>query len=446
MTNNASSKSQTALSIAEQLKSVMSVFWVRADNMANFTTDFMRIPSALDVSQNNGSPRDADSRSVENSKQMLECMTDPWLLILDNADHLESLWNPAEDAPRIVDSLPSSGRILITTRDRRVLEAMGVGRDIGLMTKREAADLLERSIPPELHQSTDSKPQSRFSDLLDELGGLPLAIAQAAANIRELRLTLSQYVTAYKDKMNWMDLTSKSTLDLQSSEQRISSPSIQVSLALSIDYLAKYEPRSVECLNYMAFFDCQCIQRWLLQSLPQYSDLNMLEFQELITPICNLYLAQEIWPDEEHSNLMAYQIHPFIHEQLFRRLLSPDAHVFADPVIALIQYHMPDLFASENNDKDFTRRTLAPHAMFLIDRNRDLGRVTEDVALLLAKLGFFYFKRDLIELCLKTLASALEMATSLQLWPKIALNGHLCSFANANAFASLANLQKPFRS
>ncbi|MFF9898439.1 NB-ARC domain-containing protein [Streptomyces longispororuber] len=95
-----------------------------------------------------------------------------WLVVLDDvADpaDLRGLWPPASP----------HGRTLVTTR-RRDAALAGEGRrlvEVGLFTKAEALDYLTTSLAA--HSRTE--PPGQLTALAEELGHLPLALAQAAA-------------------------------------------------------------------------------------------------------------------------------------------------------------------------------------------------------------------------------------------------------------------------
>lgn len=116
-----------------------------------------------------------------------------WLFILDNADDLDVLFSKSNNLLKpLFEYLPrtSNGRVLITTRDRRVGERL-TGRstclDI-LPNAAEAALLLQSKLP---EATTD--PVASAS-LLQGLDYLPLAITQATAFICESNISLAEYV------------------------------------------------------------------------------------------------------------------------------------------------------------------------------------------------------------------------------------------------------------
>jgi tetratricopeptide (TPR) repeat protein len=126
---------------------------------------------------------------------------DRWLLILDNVDTKE-----AEKA--VLEVLPSlsQGRILITSRirdwpptvRRQPLETLSLDEAEQFLLERTAEDRAKSEDDPE---------QARR--LAEELGGLPLALEQAAAYIVHYQMSISAYLEDWQrqreEVLNWYD-------------------------------------------------------------------------------------------------------------------------------------------------------------------------------------------------------------------------------------------------
>ncbi|MGW7106547.1 tetratricopeptide repeat protein [Streptomyces xanthophaeus] len=110
-----------------------------------------------------------------------------WLVVLDDvldAAVLRNLWPPASP----------TGRTLITTRNRD--SALTEGRhqiSVGLFTPDEAARYLGQRL------AGIASGNAELRALADDFGHLPLALAQAAAYIRENALTLDEYRTELRE-------------------------------------------------------------------------------------------------------------------------------------------------------------------------------------------------------------------------------------------------------
>jgi len=126
---------------------------------------------------------------------------DRWLLILDNVDTQEA----KEAVLKVLPSL-STGRVLITSRlrewppsvQRQPLETLSLDEAQKFLLERTASDRT---------RSEDDLAQARR--LAEELGGLPLALEQAAAYIVHHQMSLSEYLNDWQSEreqvLNWYD-------------------------------------------------------------------------------------------------------------------------------------------------------------------------------------------------------------------------------------------------
>ena len=122
------------------------------------------------------------------------------LLVIDNADDLDLFRAQTTGAINLSTFLPSNADILLTTYQRQFLGFFAPsshGVQVRPLEYDEAEQLLISSVPEGLARSSD---HTTVDDLITLLAGLPLAIAQAAANVRELHMSLPQYVRAYRNK------------------------------------------------------------------------------------------------------------------------------------------------------------------------------------------------------------------------------------------------------
>jgi hypothetical protein len=101
-----------------------------------------------------------------------------WLLIFDNAEIPRDLaaWLPGG----------SGGHVLITTRTRGWGEVAGAAVEVGVFARDESAAILCGRVP--------GLPQPEAERLAEELGDLPLGIAQAASYLAESGMPQAQYL------------------------------------------------------------------------------------------------------------------------------------------------------------------------------------------------------------------------------------------------------------
>ncbi len=126
---------------------------------------------------------------------------DRWLLILDNVDTPEAQAAVMEILPSL-----STGRVLITSRirdwapvvDRQLLERLGPDEARRYLLDRTAGDRIPAADDREL-----------AGRLADKLGGLPLALAQAAAYIAHYQTSFADYLQTWQKErdevLTWHD-------------------------------------------------------------------------------------------------------------------------------------------------------------------------------------------------------------------------------------------------
>ncbi|KAG8530142.1 uncharacterized protein KY384_005625 [Bacidia gigantensis] len=121
-----------------------------------------------------------------------------WLLIVDNADDGDIVFGKKGESNGVIDYLPKSenGLTLFTTRNRGMAVDLA-GSDIveiHEMGPVEAETFLRQS----LVQKESLQDQRIVSELLEELTFLPLAIAQAAAYINTMQITIAGYLHLFQ--------------------------------------------------------------------------------------------------------------------------------------------------------------------------------------------------------------------------------------------------------
>ena len=359
-------KTQIALNYALEKAKTMSVFWVHSDSRMNFSNDYRRILRTLCPESISSTDRTIDEEILAQTCQALQkhrhC-----LLILDNADDFDLFNQGQSGGPSLSAFLPENADIIVTTRDRRLLGFLlpaSHGEEVSQLGEDQSDRLLLNSVPAHLAKTCDHK---TVRELLAELAGLPLAIAQAAANIRVLQWSLAQFIEAYREKKDRMDLMSEPAVEDQSDNTRPASHSILVTWEMSFEYLEAKFPRSAVCLNIMSLFHWQYIPSEILRCLPQFKELSKVAFQNVIKHLLHLSLINETAPSD---GLSQYIVHPIIHERVLFRLRDNNPGQIADlldDAVAVMEVHFPCLSkvpeqARKSSDFPVTR-SLIPHAL-----------------------------------------------------------------------------------
>jgi tetratricopeptide (TPR) repeat protein len=278
--------------------------------------------------------------------------TPPWLLILDEADDKETFLG-SPDSIKLAEYIPkaSHGRVLITTRDSRVaglcdgqVVPAQNGIRIGPMDFEDSFCLFHKFMRQDLMLDVS---KDRCWNFLNMLGGLPLAIVQAASYIREEETSIEDFVALYKDIDRHGELFQESAIstDMEQksvlytwelSYRRIAGPLYPESksdAAMLLDLLAflDAEESPFRYLNeienrikdhaepimappdwrmLMSHFKPQQSPSSLLESIYNRRFTPNKTFRSAIGRLCNYSLigSRECW------------VHPVVHSWIYRRL------------------------------------------------------------------------------------------------------------------------------
>jgi len=216
-------KSQIAYEYAKRHSGEKTIFWVRANNLDSMKTGYLAIASLLELDLEQPQP---DVLLIV--KKYLESQDSlPWLLVLDEIDDKETMFAASPNGVKLMDYIPRSqhGRVLITTRDSRVvglLDGFVVpaqnGIRVGPMSFDEALSLFQRCLRRELIQEATHEQCRTF---LDMLGGLPLALVQAASYMREEEAPIHEFISLYRDVEKYEELFQESAINTDMEQRSV---------------------------------------------------------------------------------------------------------------------------------------------------------------------------------------------------------------------------------
>lgn len=238
------------------------IFWVHASSPARFALAYHKIGEELALLDMNNPEVD----TIELVQKWLSNDANgPWLLVLDNADDIETVFGStdAEQQPRaLFNHLPrsSNGSIIVTTRDRRIgqrLAPMEKPVTVLPFDMKDAKHLLQKML------FEDDLNKEHSATLLEALDFLPMAITQAAAFIRENGISLRKY-------LGYLRASDKEAKDLLAETYHDpgrdpeSRNSVFQTWKISLDCIRKQKPRAADILALMAMLDRQAIPKALL--------------------------------------------------------------------------------------------------------------------------------------------------------------------------------------
>lgn len=188
-------KTQVALEYAyRHALEYSAVFWITAETVESITTSMLAIADVLHLPGRT----DQDQHQVVVAVQHWFATHQGWLLIWDNIEDFEMLSHFLLPTPL--------GASLLTTR-AQTLGTVATGLEVASMEQEEGLFLLLRrskmfgaASNEGLHQLAQQQPGecAAATELVEMLGGLPLALDQAGAYIEETRCGLSGYLRRYK--------------------------------------------------------------------------------------------------------------------------------------------------------------------------------------------------------------------------------------------------------
>ncbi len=187
-------KTQIAVEYAHRYrKEYKAVFWVRAETPESLISDFAGIAELVNVPERNDQNQ---NRVIEAVKLWLERQTG-WLLVLDSVNDVGIV---SELLPQV-----SNGHILLTTRQQNVEGALLSMPVDSLAAQEGELLLLRRAKVIGLNSLLTEAPgadRERAREIVQLLGGLPLALDQAGAYIEETRCGLQGYLERYQSGSN----------------------------------------------------------------------------------------------------------------------------------------------------------------------------------------------------------------------------------------------------
>jgi hypothetical protein len=220
-----------------------AVFWIRADATANTLADFVLLAKHLGLPVRDEAKPD---EAVADVKRWLARHKD-WLLVFDNADDPEAV-EPFLPPATHQGSSPgtsqgtSQGRVLLTTRCQSsstanliALDAMSVDEGVQLLLKRARLDTSTQ---------TDQDLQV-CRDLVQQMGGLPLALDQAGAFIDQKKCSIQRYAMLYEE--------SAADLLAERGQGRRYPQSVATTWTISIDQVRSESPLAIDLLHVCAF-------------------------------------------------------------------------------------------------------------------------------------------------------------------------------------------------
>ena len=242
---------------------------------------------------------DWEDHTVDTLRQVCDWLSDerngPWLMVLDSADD-HDLWlgssvrkTSTDRSLPLIDYLPrcDHGGIIVTTRDSqlgyRLVECKQNPIQVMPFEPKEASILLLAKLSEDKGLSLEDA-----EELTKALEYLPLTITQAAAYLKQIDISASEYLQLFKKgEADIPNLLAESIDD--PGRDRETSNSVFQTWKISYDQIMKQSPAAADILSLMAMLDRQAISQALLQR-PEDS---LLQFRAAISKLKAFSLVSE---------------------------------------------------------------------------------------------------------------------------------------------------------
>jgi hypothetical protein len=269
------------------------VWWVTADTPTAIEADLAGLAVALQPEETAG----LELETLAERALVWLATHQGWLLVLDNVT------DPAHIAPLV--GRVRSGRVLVTSRLAEGWHRFGARvLRLDVLTEPEAVDLLRR-----LAQPDESREWPGSTELVAELGCLPLAVEQAGAYLHQTRITPARYLELLGDNPAVMYERSARGADGERSIARI--------WRITLDTVAD-SSLAGQVLRIMAWWGPEAIPRALLDPLADPAEVtaalgdlaayNMITLDEGAVTVHRLVQAIARTPDPDDPHRQAADI------------------------------------------------------------------------------------------------------------------------------------------
>ncbi|HZR39229.1 MAG TPA: FxSxx-COOH system tetratricopeptide repeat protein [Ktedonobacteraceae bacterium] len=325
-----------------------AVFWLAAETAETLFDSFTAVSRVLDL------PTDKERDQYKIVEQVLNWlnMHKEWLVIFDNV----------EDLQLIKAFLPTArqGALLFTSR-LHVFDTLAHPIELQPLSLEEGTHLLLRRARMLHREQTDAQLSSTdlitAHTIVQELGGLPLALDQAGAYIEATRCSLEDYLHLFRSSQGRL-------LDERASYT--DHPlSVSKTFTLAFEQLERNNPSAAELLTVCAFLSSEAIPETFFSKGaehlgPRFKALvtDPFRFHEAIKALLTYSLLQR------NTSAKTLTIHRLMQAVLKGSLTEDDQRIWA----AHVAQAMAQLFPTNEVETDYWQvcEQLLPHALVCI--------------------------------------------------------------------------------
>ncbi|KDN71371.1 putative phosphorylase superfamily protein [Colletotrichum sublineola] len=363
-------KTQVALKLAYLIrdeKPEYSILWLPASSKESFNKAYLAIARDLGIHvTDNEDPKIALKQHLSSS----EC--GKWLLIIDNADDEDILYESRDSFSGVHDYLPQSddGVVLFTTRYSRVATSVAGGNVVDLteMSYNEASSFMKQSLAKGLYDDGIV-----LMELLDDLTHLPIAIAQAAAYMNENRTSMEAYLGLLRNtKQDMIELLSSNFHERTRRKDKKSQHPVATTWFVSFNKIHEVNQQATDLLMFLSCIEPKGIPRSILPELPSEQQMTAA-----IGTLCAYaFLTQR-------GNTKVYDMHRLVHTATGIWIeRQKEEHQEEDLAVKTREHavwHVTKVFPSNVFENRSLCKEYMPHALRLLEN--EMLEVTKKVYL-----------------------------------------------------------------
>ncbi|KAN0082027.1 hypothetical protein V8E54_003325 [Elaphomyces granulatus] len=362
-------KTQIALEVAYRVrdrKPECSIFWIPSTSIEMIEQAYVSIGKCLGLQGVTLAEMKMRVKAHLSSEK-----AGPWLLIVDNMDN-KNIWLTSDGGTYLPQS--KYGFVLFTTRNRRLATKL-VGLDvinISGMDDGMAIDLLRASL---VHKDLTNDSQTT-TQLLHQLGCLPLAIVQAASYMNETGTSVTTYLSLLQSQENVIvELLSQDFED----EWRYlkTNNSVAVTWLISFNQIQRSNPLAADYLLFMSCIDPQDIPLSLLppnsSQIKQQNALGLLKAYSFITG---------------QADGQTVSLHRLVHVATRNWLRSGE---MLEQWTVNTGRRLRDIFPSNEPENRILWREYLPHALFIL-RSEEFQNDKQDREYLVQRVAKCLYK------------------------------------------------------
>jgi tetratricopeptide (TPR) repeat protein len=371
-------KTQVALEYAYRYcHEYQAIFWVKADTRENLVSDFLALASTLRLPE-----RDAPDWTITLTaiKQWLREKAG-WLLIFDNAD----------DLALVRDFLPVGhwGHILLTTRAQAAgrlahrIEIDEMDLEIGTLFLLRRIGAID---PDGSLEEASSGERDLAQEIVQQLGGLPLALDQAGAYIEETASSLQEYLLLYREERSAL-LKRRGGLVTDHPEP------VATTWSLSFQQIEDMDRTAADVLRLCAFLDPDAIAEEIFtqgaaQVYPSFTSLaaNALSFHQAVETLRKFSLLRR------NPETKVLTLHRLVQASIQDSMDQATLHIWIERAIGALEKTFP----SEITVPLWPQcQRLLPHIQMCLHLS-DVYQVTSlEAATIFNQAGYFLRERAL---------------------------------------------------